>query len=222
MKRPDKTGLGAFDVQRLPSPSPQSPNARTERRIAPKRDRADRHPAGPLRHEQRAGSRAYPHGLDRAGRTTDRVGIFPAFRTFPRSGCGSSRDCVARIEGRVAELPGRRARKPQRRRRVQMLVVLSQGEVLLQKRPPSGIWGGLWSLPEVDEGLDPARALRSRWGLAAASAEALPRLRARVHALHARGHAVAAACRAARRPRPRAARSGCRFRSSRARRCLRP
>ena len=47
-------------------------------------------------------------------------------------------------------------------------------EVLLQKRPPRGIWGGLWSLPEVDEGLDPARALRSRWGLAAASAEALP------------------------------------------------
>jgi len=88
--------------------------------------------------------------------------------------CPVARDCVARIEGRVAELPGRRARKPRRRRRVQMLVVLSKGEVLLQKRPPTGIWGGLWSLPEVDEGLDPARALRSRWGLAAACAEALP------------------------------------------------
>jgi len=88
--------------------------------------------------------------------------------------CPVARDCVANIEGRVAELPGRRARKPQRRRRVQMLVVLSKGEVLLQRRPPTGIWGGLWSLPEVDEGLDPARVLRSRWGLAAASAEALP------------------------------------------------
>ena len=24
------------------------------------------------------------------------------------------------------------------------------GEVLLQRRPPVGIWGGLWSMPEAD------------------------------------------------------------------------
>ncbi|HEX5129055.1 MAG TPA: NUDIX domain-containing protein, partial [Usitatibacter sp.] len=69
---------------------------------------------------------------------------------------------------------GRRARRETPRKRVQMLVVLSRGEVLVEKRPPSGIWGGLWSLPEADVAADPARTLRSEWGLAASSAEALP------------------------------------------------
>jgi A/G-specific adenine glycosylase len=30
-----------------------------------------------------------------------------------------------------------------------MLVLLRDGEVLLEKRPPIGIWGGLWSFPEL-------------------------------------------------------------------------
>ena len=31
-----------------------------------------------------------------------------------------------------------------------MLMVVNQhGEVLLEKRPPAGIWGGLWSFPEI-------------------------------------------------------------------------
>jgi A/G-specific adenine glycosylase len=93
----------------------------------------------------------------------------PACRSCPVAG-----DCVARIEERLAELPGKRARKPAPRRRVQMLVVVSQGEVLLEKRPPSGIWGGLWSLPEVEAGADPARALERDWGLSASSSAALP------------------------------------------------
>ena len=29
-----------------------------------------------------------------------------------------------------------------------MLVVRRGDEVLLERRPPSGVWGGLWSLPE--------------------------------------------------------------------------
>src|SRR5688572_1441570 len=45
--------------------------------------------------------------------------------------CPVAADCVARIEDRVAELPGRRARRAAVRKRVSMLVVLSGGEVLL-------------------------------------------------------------------------------------------
>jgi A/G-specific adenine glycosylase len=30
-----------------------------------------------------------------------------------------------------------------------VICVDKQGDVLLEKRPPSGIWGGLWSFPEV-------------------------------------------------------------------------
>ncbi|HET7730362.1 MAG TPA: A/G-specific adenine glycosylase [Usitatibacter sp.] len=87
--------------------------------------------------------------------------------------CPVAHDCVARIEDRIAELPGKRARAPSPRRRVAMLVVLSRGEVLLEKRPPTGIWGGLWSLPEApaDAALD---AALSAWGLHGAAVEPLP------------------------------------------------
>jgi A/G-specific adenine glycosylase len=87
--------------------------------------------------------------------------------------CPVSADCVARIEGRIDELPGKRARVVTRRKCIAMLVVISKGEVLLEKRPPSGIWGGLWSLPEVHAGEAPAKVLERDWGIDAASLEPL-------------------------------------------------
>jgi A/G-specific adenine glycosylase len=88
--------------------------------------------------------------------------------------CPVSVDCVARLEDRVAMLPARRARASARRRRIAMLVVLQAGEVLVEKRPPAGIWGGLWSLPEAAADEDPAAALERAWGLRAREAAALP------------------------------------------------
>jgi A/G-specific adenine glycosylase len=87
--------------------------------------------------------------------------------------CPVGADCVARIENRIGELPGRRRRAPARRRRIGMLVVLSHGEVLLEKRPSPGIWGGLWSLPETDAAEDPAHVLARDWGIEAASVTAM-------------------------------------------------
>ncbi|HUP96608.1 MAG TPA: A/G-specific adenine glycosylase [Usitatibacter sp.] len=82
--------------------------------------------------------------------------------------CPVAVDCVARIEDRVAELPGKKARSAPRRKRIAMLVMLARGEVLLEKRPAQGIWGGLWSLPEAPAGADP-RSEAARWGLEAAN-----------------------------------------------------
>jgi len=84
--------------------------------------------------------------------------------------CPVAGDCVARIEDRVHELPGRRARKPAPRRPIAMLVVVSRGEVLLEKRPSPGIWGGLWSLPEAPADAQPREALAA-WGLEARAIE---------------------------------------------------
>jgi A/G-specific adenine glycosylase len=44
----------------------------------------------------------------------------------------------------------RKPKKATPEKRALMLVVVDGGEVLLQQRPDSGIWGGLLSLPEVD------------------------------------------------------------------------
>lgn len=111
---------------------------------------------------------AYTQGLMDLG-----AGIC-ATRTPACATCPVAIDCVARRDDRVAELPGRRTRRVAPRRRTAMLVVVSRGEVLLEKRPPTGIWGGLWSLPEADADADASHALAAAWGLEAADVRALP------------------------------------------------
>jgi A/G-specific adenine glycosylase len=62
--------------------------------------------------------------------------------------CPVARGCVARREGRVAELPAPRARKALPVKRATWYVHLYAGKVLLERRPESGLWGGLWTFPE--------------------------------------------------------------------------
>lgn len=62
--------------------------------------------------------------------------------------CPVANGCVALATGRQHELPTARPRAARRLRRVFMLLAVNEGRVLLERRPPSGIWGGLWGLPE--------------------------------------------------------------------------
>ncbi len=63
--------------------------------------------------------------------------------------CPFADDCVANATGRQRELPAARPKKAVPTRRTWMLVLRDGDAVMLEKRPPSGIWGGLWSLPEA-------------------------------------------------------------------------
>ena len=63
--------------------------------------------------------------------------------------CPFSQRCVALATGRTAELPVRKPKKAVPEKETVMLVVSEGGDVLLQQRPDSGIWGGLLSLPEL-------------------------------------------------------------------------
>ena len=73
-------------------------------------------------------------------------------RSKPRcSDCPIAQDCVARIESRQDQLPAPKKRRAERRqRRAVMLVACHASRVLLVQRPPTGIWGGLWCLPEFE------------------------------------------------------------------------
>ena len=72
--------------------------------------------------------------------------------------CPLQDDCVALREGRIAELPQSRPGKPLPERRTMMLLLRDAGNrVLLVRRPPTGVWSGMWSLPEVADH-DEARA----------------------------------------------------------------
>ena len=66
--------------------------------------------------------------------------------------CVLKEDCVALRDGRVEELPTPRPGKPLPERSALMLLLENgSGEILLQRRPPVGIWASLWSLPEAND-----------------------------------------------------------------------
>jgi A/G-specific adenine glycosylase len=65
--------------------------------------------------------------------------------------CPFSDGCIARTTGQISQLPGKKPRKEMPIKSTCMLMVENhRGELLLAKRPPQGLWGGLWSLPECD------------------------------------------------------------------------
>jgi A/G-specific adenine glycosylase len=95
-------------------------------------------------------------------------------RSRPRcSECPIGSDCIAHKEGRTDELPSARARKPLPERTVAMLIAHRPGQLLLEQRPESGIWGGLWSLPEFEPDASSAD-LCSALGLNAQEIQQLP------------------------------------------------
>lgn len=75
--------------------------------------------------------------------------------------------CGARADDAQVRYPEPRPGKVSRRvETTRMLVLHHSGSVLLVRRPPSGVWAGLWSLPEPEEGEAPEQAA-GRLGLRA-------------------------------------------------------
>jgi A/G-specific adenine glycosylase len=74
--------------------------------------------------------------------------------------CPMNTHCVAALEGRQMELPGRKMKRNRPAREATLLIAQGGSKdaraVLLERRPVSGIWGGLWSPPQfanTDEAL---------------------------------------------------------------------
>lgn len=66
------------------------------------------------------------------------------------SQCPFVKECVAYAENIVSELPAKKATKKIPVRSATFLLLQHRDSVLLCKRPATGIWGGLWSLPEFN------------------------------------------------------------------------
>ena len=73
-------------------------------------------------------------------------------RTKPNcAACPVNASCGALANNLVSALPTPKPRKAIPEKSTTMLVFVNGDEVMLEKRPPVGIWGGLWSFPEVDD-----------------------------------------------------------------------
>lgn len=78
--------------------------------------------------------------------------------------CPFRDDCVALNTDRVAQLPSPRPTRSLPERQCHwLLLVDTDGRILLERRPPQGIWGGLWSVPEFTDGDALQASLRARW-----------------------------------------------------------
>lgn len=67
--------------------------------------------------------------------------------------CPVAVDCVARREDRVQTLPSPKPRRARPKRVAQVLLLTDvAGRVLIERRPPAGIWGGLWCPPLSEAG----------------------------------------------------------------------
>jgi A/G-specific adenine glycosylase len=90
--------------------------------------------------------------------------------------CPLAAECVARISGRLAELPMRRPKKALPRRMSWVAVVVFGKKVLLERRPPAGIWGGLLAFPEIPAETGIQAWVANRFGINEIDAHELPPL----------------------------------------------
>jgi A/G-specific adenine glycosylase len=107
------------------------------------------------------------------------LGATVCTRRQPRcEDCPLNGDCLALAEGREAELPQRKPRKSTPLRHTVFVIVRDpRGRVLLERRPPAGIWGGLWSFPECEPGTDVGAWCHEHLGVAVTPVRELDVLR---------------------------------------------
>lgn len=93
------------------------------------------------------------------------IGAMICTRTKPRClECPLQKTCRAFAEGRTQEFPGKKPKKILPEKSIFLVMLRDpKGDIFLQQRPTTGIWGGLWSFPEVSD-VDDIEYLLERQG----------------------------------------------------------
>lgn len=70
--------------------------------------------------------------------------------------CPLQSGCIAYRDNEISLYPGSKPKRAKPEKTTWMVILEdSEGRIMLERRPPSGIWGGLWSLPELDPAFSP-------------------------------------------------------------------
>ncbi|MDD5180805.1 MAG: A/G-specific adenine glycosylase [Gallionellaceae bacterium] len=103
------------------------------------------------------------------------IGSLVCTRSKPKcTDCPLQIDCAAYQGSRVAQLPAPRPKKVRPEKYSTFLLLLNGSDILLEKRPGSGIWGGMWCPPQTDDSQDTRAYCERQFGVDAAQAVALP------------------------------------------------
>jgi A/G-specific adenine glycosylase len=93
--------------------------------------------------------------------------------------CPMEHYCAAHAEKKETNYPTPKPSKVLPTRTICMLMILQpdQQSVLLEKRPPIGIWGSLWSLPECEIDVDLQHWCRQNYGIEVTLVESWPEIK---------------------------------------------
>lgn len=73
--------------------------------------------------------------------------------------------CRAFAMDAIGRYPAARPARPVRERTFRMLLLRHEGRLFMERRGSGGIWGGLWSFPEMGMEGSPEHFVREQWGL---------------------------------------------------------
>lgn len=91
--------------------------------------------------------------------------------------CPLQTGCQAFQLKRVTDFPQPKPSKPNPQKKIQILIIKNKnGEILLEKRPTTGIWGGLWSLPECNFNENPIKWCEKHLNCKVSIAQRLPKI----------------------------------------------
>jgi A/G-specific adenine glycosylase len=96
-------------------------------------------------------------------------------RSKPACGiCPLQPGCQGHAEGNPTQYPNSKPKKEKPVKSTVMVILENeQGELLLKQRPQSGIWGGLWSFPEVGDTAETEQVVLSEAGHTEAESQVL-------------------------------------------------
>ncbi len=79
------------------------------------------------------------------------LGAMICTRSQPRcQQCPLQKDCQANKQQQTLLFPGKKTSKNLPTKQTYFLILQHRGKILLEKRPPVGIWGGLWCFPMLE------------------------------------------------------------------------
>lgn len=88
--------------------------------------------------------------------------------------CPLQSTCLAKKHNKTADYPYKKPKKIVPIKQQQFLLLYTvENSIYLEKRPPTGIWGGLWCLPSIEEGACPIEYLQKNNFLSASEPEEL-------------------------------------------------
>ncbi|WP_028023026.1 A/G-specific adenine glycosylase [Enterovibrio calviensis] len=92
-------------------------------------------------------------GVQRFNQAMMDMGAMVCTRSKPKCEiCPVNYSCDANALGRQADFPGKKPKKTIPEKETCFVLFQYEDQVWLEQRPPAGLWGGLWCLPETQEG----------------------------------------------------------------------